>query len=333
MKAYMISLNDATDKINYLKTFGIDVQLVKGVNGKTIPIEEITRRVSNKYKNFGPKSAIGCALSHMDTWKLFLETNDEYSIIFEDDVVLEDNFVEKLEIALNEVPENYDILYLGCTGCDNEQKINIVKFTASFWIAPKTFNPHKQITDNIGIPSVAFSTHAYVVSRKGATKLLKYLDGKLYHHIDFCIQQLVLDNKIESYSTTPRIAYQTSTDDTPSENVSSNFPLVATSILNKIYVDKMYRAQYLFSVSFLRIGNININAFTVLFFLFGLICMLKNIDIRKITFVFLLLCSPDIILIKNKTDFEVILFNYFVLILPILLKKIYHYFDLIVRLK
>jgi len=322
MKAYMISLNDAKEKIEYLNSFGIEVKLVKGVNGKAVSNEEINKRVSNTYKTFGPKSAIGCAISHMNVWKLFLETEEEYAIIFEDDVVLEDNFNEKLEVALKEVPKDYDILYLGCTGCDNEQQFNIVKFTASFWIAPKTFNPHQQITDNIGIPSVAFSTHAYIVSRKGATKLLKYLDGKLYHHIDFCIQQLVLDNKIESYSTTPRIAYQTSTDDTPSENVSSNFPLIATSILNKIYVDKMYRAQYLFSVSFLRLGNININSFTILFFLFGIICMLKNIDIRKITFVFLLFCSPDIVLIKNSNDIQVILFNYFVLIFPYILKLI-----------
>jgi glycosyl transferase family 25 len=321
MKAYMISLNESTEKIAYLKSFGIDTILVKGVNGKTVQIEDIIKRVSNKYKNFGPKSAIGCAISHMNTWKMFLETDDKYAIIFEDDVVLEDNFVDKLEISIKEVPEDYDILYLGCTGCDNNQKINIVKFTASFFIAPNTFNKHQQITDNIGIPSLALSTHAYIVSRNGATKLLKYLDGKLYHHIDFCIQKLVLDNKIESYSVTPRIAYQTSTENTPSENVSSNYPVIATSILDKIYVDKLYRAQYLFSVSFMRIGDFNINTFTVIFFLIGFICILKKINIRKVTIGFLIFSSPDLIMVRSKADLQVILFNYFILILPFILKR------------
>jgi len=31
MKAYMISLNDAKEKIEYLNSFGIEVNLVKGV--------------------------------------------------------------------------------------------------------------------------------------------------------------------------------------------------------------------------------------------------------------------------------------------------------------
>ena len=78
----MISLNDAKEKIEYLNSFGIEVLLVKGVNGKAVSNEEINKRVSNTYKNFGPKSAIGCAISHMNTWKLFLETEEEYAIIF-----------------------------------------------------------------------------------------------------------------------------------------------------------------------------------------------------------------------------------------------------------
>ena len=322
MKAYMISLNDSTEKIDYLKSFGIETVLVKGVNGKTIPIEEIVKRVSNTYKTFGPKSAIGCALSHMNTWKLFLKTNDEYAIIFEDDVVLEDNFNEKLKLALQDVPKDYDILYLGCTGCDDEQKFNTIKFMATLWMSPKTFNPPRKITDHISIPSAAFATHAYIVSRKGATKLLKNLDGKLHHHIDICIQNLVLDNQIESYAVTPRIAYQTSTDDNQSENISSNYPLIVTSVLNKIYVDKMYKAQYLFSVSVFRIGNFNVNAFTIMFFIIGILCMLKGIDVRIMTIVFLLISSPDIVLSKNQYDLQVILFNYFALILPILIRNI-----------
>ena len=322
MKAYMISLNDSTEKIDYLKSFGIETVLVKGVNGKTIPMEEIVKRVSNTYKTFGPKGAIGCALSHMNTWKMFLETDDEYAIIFEDDVVLEDNFNEKLKLALQDVPKDYDILYLGCTGCDEEQEFNTVKFMATLWMSPKTFNPPRKITDNISIPSAAFATHAYIVSRKGATKLLDQLDGKLHHHIDICIQNLVLDNQIESYSVTPRIAYQTSTDDNQSENVSSNYPLIATSILNKIYIEKLYKAQYLFSVSAFRIGNFNINGFTILFFIIGILCMFKGIDIRVMTIVFLLISSPDIVLSKNLNDVQVVLFHYFVLMLPILLKKI-----------
>ena len=322
MKAYMISLNDATEKIEYLKSFGIETILVKGANGKTMPDEDIAKRVSSRYKTFGPKSAIGCAISHMNTWKMFLETDDEYTIIFEDDVVLEDNFNEKLKLALQDVPKDYDILYLGCAGCDEEQKINIIKLFSRWTFLPKTFKKSQKITENISIPSLALCAHAYILSRKGATKLLNQLDGKVNNHIDICIQNLVLDNEIESYVTTPRIAYQTSTDDNQSENVSSNYPLIATSILNKIYVDKLFKAQYLFSVSGVRICNFNINMFTTIFFIIGILCMLKGIDIKVVTLVFLIISSPDIILSKNLNDIQVILFHYLVLILPILIRNI-----------
>ena len=319
MKAYLISLNEASEKIAYLRSFGIDPILVKGVNGKTAPIEEIEKRVSNSYVTFGPKSAIGCGISHMNTWKMFLETNDQYAIIFEDDVILEDNFMEKLKLCLEEVPEDYDILYLGCTGCDNDQKINIIKLKANLLFA-QTFDPYQQVTENVAIPSVAFATHAYVVSRKGATNLLQYLDGNLDHHIDICIQKLVLANKIESYSSTPRIAYQTSTDDTPSANVSSSFPLIASSIMNKIYVDRFYRSHYILSSSFRRIGHYDINGFSILFFFIGLICALKNVDIKKVTIGFFLFSSPDVVMVRSKADLEIILFNYLILVSPYLLK-------------
>lgn len=321
MKAYMISLNDASEKVEYLKSFGIETILVKGVNGKTMSDEEISERVSKSYQWFGPKSAIGCGISHMNTWKMFLETDDEYAIIFEDDVVLEDNFNEKFELALQDVPESFDILYLGCIGCDNEKPINIVKLLSSSIFLPKMFNSYQQLTDNISIPSLALCLHGYVLSRKGATKLLEYLDGKLNNHIDICIQHLVLDDKIESYSTTPRIAYQTSTYDNQSENVSSNYPLILTSLLNKIEVDKLLSARYFFTVSGLRIGNLNINTITTIFFMIGIICMLKDVDIKKVTLVFLLFSSPDIVLSKTQTDIQVILLNYFALVLPIILRK------------
>ena len=150
--------------------------------------------------------------------------------------------------------------------------------------------------------------------------MLKYLDGKLSNHIDFSIQKLVLNNKIESYVTTPRIAYQTSSDDTTSESVSSNYPLVLTKILDQIYVEKLFRAKFLFTVSYFRIGNININLITLIFFIIGLVCMIKGFDIKKITFVFIVFSLPDIVLSKNQTDFQVILFNYFLLIFPSVLK-------------
>jgi len=316
MKTYIISLENPTEKINYLKSHGISPILIEGINGKKE--KNIEKHVSTYYKYFGPKSAIGCALSHIKAWRAFLETADDYAIIFEDDVIVEDGFVNKLNLAMSHVPSSFDVLYLGCMGCDNDQSVNMIKW--SMFMIVKPVEP-KKINDYISIPSVAFATHAYVLSRKGAETLLKEIDGKLNNHIDISIQQLASNGKIESYVTTPRIAYQTSTDNGVSENVSSNHPILLTKFLNQFYFDEMARANYFFNVAFLRVGEINVNMASILFLFLGLV--LVNIDIKKITLFYILLSLPDMYMMKTKNDILLIIFHYFLLILPKLIKQGY----------
>jgi GR25 family glycosyltransferase involved in LPS biosynthesis len=319
MKVYLISLNDSKEKIDYLKQFGIETTLVKGVDGKTASSEDLAR-VSKMYQIIGPKGAIGCALAHLNTWKQFLETEEEYAIIFEDDVILEDNFLENLNAILKEVPETYDILYLGCTGCDHTQNINIIKHIGKLWFIHKDIPAHQQISKHVGKPSIAFATHAYIVSRKGAKQLLELLEGNISNHIDFCIQKLVLDKKIESYVATPRIVHQTSADSSPSENVVSNYPLLINSMLHHIHIDKHYRAQYMFSTSLMRIGNFNVNIFTFLFIFAGLLCLYKKVHIKYITLGFILFSIPDILSIKTGKDIQIIILYYLLLSIPSILK-------------
>ena len=320
MKTYIISLENPTEKINYLKSHGISPILIEGINGKKEKDENIEKHVSTYYKYFGPKSAIGCALSHIKAWRAFLETADDYAIIFEDDVVVEDDFVNKLNLAMSHVPSSFDVLYLGCLGCDNDQSVNMIKW--SMFMIVKPVEP-KKINDYISIPSVAFATHAYVLSRKGAETLLKEIDGKLNNHIDICMQQLASNGKIETYVTTPRIAYQTSTDNGISANVSSNHPILLSKFLNQFYFDKMTRANYFFNVSILRLGEINVNMASILFLFLGLV--LVKVDIKKITLFYILLSLPDICLVRSKNDILLIIFHYFLLILPTLIKHVYKY--------
>jgi len=318
MNAYIISLENPIEKIDYLKSHGISPILIEGINGKKEKDENIEKHVSTYYKYFGPKGAIGCALSHMKTWRTFLETDDEYAIIFEDDVVLEDDFINKLNLAMTHVPSSFDILYLGCMGCNNEQSINIIKWAMMIMVKP--VEP-KIINDYISVPSVSFATHAYVLSRKGAETLLKEIDGNLNNHIDISMQQLASDGKIETYVSTPRIAYQTSTDNSVSENVSSNHPILLTKLLNQFYFDKMARANYFFNVAFLRVGDINMSMASILFILLGLV--LVNIDIKKITLFYILLSLPDIYMLRTKNDILIIIFHYFLFILPKLIRNVY----------
>lgn len=319
-KAYLISLNNPDEKIKYLKENGVYPILVKGVNGKALnENDKEMKNVSNLYTKFGPKSAIGCALSHLNTWKNFLDnTTDEYAIIFEDDIILVDDFINKLDIVMKNVPKDFDVLYIGCFGCneENQNETNIFKFLCS--LIGMT-SKYKKINNYISIPTTAFATHSYILSRKGAQKLIDYLEGNIHNHIDFCIQQLASKNKIKAYVSTPRLAYQTSTDDNASENVSSSHPLILTKSLNNVYVDKMVRANYLTSMSIARLGSININFFSILFLILGIIFSFMKVSIKNATIFYLAISILDIVKLKSSNDFKILFFHYLLFIIPIIL--------------
>jgi glycosyl transferase family 25 len=78
------------------------------------------------------KREIGCYLSHYNIYNKIKETNKNgYSIIFEDDFILEiDNFIEEINILLNDLKNkniDFDLLFLGnLNNNHNEHVLNNV---------------------------------------------------------------------------------------------------------------------------------------------------------------------------------------------------------------
>ena len=107
---------------------------ISAVDGKKIDIDDA------KYKKYFKKSKtaynhykddydtdkkhighFGCFLSHMKTYKKFLETNYKYAIIFEDDMEI-DNFKNKLNKSIKNVPSDWDIILLQYNIDENKGK-------------------------------------------------------------------------------------------------------------------------------------------------------------------------------------------------------------------
>jgi GR25 family glycosyltransferase involved in LPS biosynthesis len=55
----------------------------------------------------------GCTLSHISIWNKIKESNHELTIVMEDDVIIPKNLFQKLDIYLKQLPEDWDILFLG----------------------------------------------------------------------------------------------------------------------------------------------------------------------------------------------------------------------------
>jgi len=316
MDAYIISLNNPELLIKQISDFGLNPILINGVNGKQLSRQEINKNTKLACSLFCPKSVIGIAMSHIKAWEEFLNTNKKSAIIFEDDVVFTKNFKKEFDIAMQNVPNDFDLFYLGCFGCTNTINIYTIAGTTSNLINLNSGNINKYINK----PSFVFATHAYVISRNGAKKLIKHFKNNISYHLDFVIQTLIRDNIINAYGLNKRIVYQTSTDETMSANVSTNHPSLLNDIISNYYLDTKVKASYATTMVIARVGNINLSIFSILFILTGILLSTIDTDIYTITAGYLLLSSKDLFLDYKNI---MILVHYLLLMIPYIIFKRY----------
>jgi glycosyl transferase family 25 len=317
LEPYVISLKYPKDLFAYLQERGLNPQFVKGIDGRSELKSDpkLYKHVTPMYSRFGPLSAIGCALSHMKAWRMFLQSDSEYALVLEDDVVMDVDFVEKLRNVVDHVPSDFDIFYLGCFGSASKS----IFFTLNMgWLGLKNDPVH--VNDKVRVPPVALALHAYIVSKKGAQTLLDNLDGKIYYHLDFCIQALSKQHVIKTYVAEPRLVYQTSTDTLTSLNVSSNHPILLNNMLSHIQLDTKVRANYMSTLSLLKLGVINANLMSVAFLLVGMICAFVNVPRHVIIYLFILISAVDLAnCAKTPSSLSMIAFHMMLLLMPSLM--------------
>lgn len=118
----------------------------------------IKNGVRRSHHEIDRAGAVGCSLSHFKAWKHLLESSSPALIIFEDDSPVPPDFRARMETILAELPVGWDIVTFyntpykgGQTGCVPDPK--------------KDMSPWQTCTSLMG-------AHAYMISRRGAEKLL-----------------------------------------------------------------------------------------------------------------------------------------------------------------
>lgn len=267
---YIISLHKPDKLIEKLKLKGLNPILFNAINGLHATENQLVKNVSYMWKIIGPKSAIGCGLSHKLLWSKFLKTKSEYAVIFEDDIIYKNvNIKKEIEYAILNAPIDFDILYLG--------NIRIPGLTYL-----------SKIKSNIFKTTLSLATHAYIISRKGANKLNSI---KLFNHVDLCLQYYSWINYIKTYVIEPRLIYQTSTCSSISTNTPNSFPNIINKYLSYYYIDKNVRLSYISTVSCFRIGplNITISVFFSILLLIYLYFTRNNLSLIFCIYLFFLL--------------------------------------------
>ena len=181
------------------------VYLFEAVNGSKLDIPKLqeeglikkpwdTHRYNHTYdeekKTKIMNGEIGCYMSHLNLLKKISESDyDGYTIIFEDDLLLDSNFKTELNKILKNLDENgtIDIIYLG--------SLNQEKCTKGIY------------KDNLCYLDNPWGTHAYMVNKRSAKKiydLIQYIDRE----IDIKYKDLIIENKISGLIVVPTLVKQ-----------------------------------------------------------------------------------------------------------------------------
>lgn len=305
METWMITLNRVDTFNKYKQKFldeGIQLKIFEGINGKNVSLNEKKNYTTYFWSIFGPDSAIGCAMSHIKLWEQLVKSNKDYYLILEDDVIFDEiSLKSKIDSSIKNNPD-FDIIYLGCLGSNknNYKKFNKLLYFLQFG--------EKE--------NIALATHSYIISKKGAKKLIKELKGKIYNHIDYCIQKMRKKN-FKKVIVDPLIFFQTSTDSnyqSISSNSTTKFPIILNNILSKIYIDQNVSCDYVFTLSLCKIYGYNLTLISIFLFVIGMILKLTKMNLQFITIVYIILILPDL----ESLDCQIVI-NYLFLLFGYLL--------------
>ena len=145
------------------------------------------------FDNCMPKSMMSLINKHFYVYKLISETY-EHALILEDDVILNDNFIDTLNNYVSQLPENFDMLFIG-DGCNlHYEKHKLI--------------PNKNIYQKCLYPTswggdgASRCADSYIISKKCANKLCEYLKNlknKINLPSDWWLNVAARDNNFKVY--------------------------------------------------------------------------------------------------------------------------------------
>lgn len=145
---------------------------------------------------------IAISLSHFYAYK---EISDKYDngLILEDDAILINNFTDILNKYMDQLPKNYDMLFIG-DGCN-------------LHIEKNKLIPNQNIYEKCLYPTLwggngaSRCSDSYIISKKCANKLCEYINNlnyKIELPIDWWINVAARDNNFKVYWAEPTIVTQ-----------------------------------------------------------------------------------------------------------------------------
>jgi GR25 family glycosyltransferase involved in LPS biosynthesis len=249
---YLINMDKDTERLKKVTTIcdkvGIKFQRFSGVKVSDLSQNILDKYIPEEIQKYGTNGMIGCGLSHLFIWQDAVKNNYKNILVLEDDVYFTDTFNEYIINALEEIPNDYDILYLGYKDLYSCE-------------APKdsSFN-------YIYKPYFPLLTHAMIISNKGLKKLLNLIT-KIDNHIDWSIANKKKDLII--YASKKKIINQI-WESSNNSNLKS-FPKIINSYLDEVYDCHKIPLSYEYNFQIYKYKEYQITRITYIIFNFGVI--------------------------------------------------------------
>ena len=209
--AFVINLDKDSDKYHlFRKNFDkpdVIIERFPAVNGKEYRKKKVDD-LSFYSRNFSTNKAIGCFKSHLLCWQQIVDRKLPYAIIFEDDVIPDNKSQWNVQIqsTLKKMSDvDWDVILLGyhseymTTRADQNP---FLLFTLQLY---KIGKKSQHVKDDIISPVTFGCTHAYLISNKGARKLLHELKIIGKQPVDLAMASLHAQNKIHLFACVKRI--------------------------------------------------------------------------------------------------------------------------------
>ena len=208
----VINLEKRPDRLKLFKNkcpFN-DVTIMYGFDGSKLELE-LDKHKANQLTNI-TKGEIGCFISHIRCYEYMIKNNIDNMLIFEDDCIFCDNFIEKLNNIYNEYKNNNlndtNIFYIGgrfepnyFTHSNNCSQIsdNLIKH--------KLYNNLNGGDSNIR-GNLDRTAHSYIISKSTALFLLNQFYTNInYVALDQWLIKCCNDFKYNIYSSQPLLCY------------------------------------------------------------------------------------------------------------------------------
>lgn len=222
-RIFVITLERATGRqqrvrerlagLDYRFHLGMDKRLLDPARRAAEGYDEEADRRAARRSRIMSQGELACAISHLQLYRAAVEQGWERVLVFEDDVLPRYDDLPLLPAALEQLPEDWELAYLGYTNFEQVTLYHRAK-QATYLLAAaaglmkwtpaeiRRFHP-RRFSEHLKVAGLHHCAHAYAFTQGAARKLVA-AQTPLARNADQLFVHMVLGGKLRAFVTEPK---------------------------------------------------------------------------------------------------------------------------------